>query len=207
MFGKKLGYSMYELISALQKDIRRGNEYKALFWAAKIESTNRKASITKLWNRLKVIASEDIGPANPVMPLIIETLEKQYLNAREERRNDSYRLFLTDAITTLARSKKSRVNDDLLNIVYGRIQHEDLRLPMPDYALDMHTSRGKRMGRGLDYFFAEGCKLNNEAFDNPYTEKAKEILTKYGKLESIFHNKKRVDQQLSSWCTEETATA
>lgn len=203
MSEKKLGYSPYELDSALQKDIRRGYEYRALFWAVKIESTNKKASITRLWNRLKVIASEDIGPANPLMPLVIETLEKQYRDARA-RKNDSYRLFLANAIIILSRSSKSRVTDNLVNIIYGRIQHENMRLPIPDYALDMHTSKGKKMGRGWDHFFTEGCRLNNEAFKNPYTKKAKELLTKYGKLESIFCHKKRVEPQLNLWCMETT---
>ena len=42
----------------------------------------------------------------------------------------------------------------------------------------MHTARGKARGRGVDYFFAEGNKLENEAF-NPYTERAKELLKKH----------------------------
>ena len=36
----KRGYDMYELISALQKDIRRGNEYEAMFWAVELETFN-----------------------------------------------------------------------------------------------------------------------------------------------------------------------
>lgn len=168
------------MVSALQKDIRRGNEYEALFWAVKLESLNP----TRLWNRLKVIASEDIGPANPIMPLVIESLEKQYFDARR-RKNNSYRLFLSNAVVILARSKKSRIVDDLLNVVYGEIQHEDKKLPIPDYAYDMHTSKGKRLGRGLEYFFTEGTMLNNEAFETPYTEKAKKILIKYGRLRSV----------------------
>jgi replication-associated recombination protein RarA len=108
-------------------------------------------------------------------------LEKQYFDARR-RKNYSYRLFLSNAIVTLARSEKSRIVDDLLNIVYGEIQHEDKKLPIPDYAYDMYTSKGKRLGRGLEYFFTEGTMLNNEAFENPYTEKAKQILIKYGRL-------------------------
>jgi replication-associated recombination protein RarA len=82
-------YDFYELLSALQKDIRRGNEYLAMFWAVELESLNAEA----LWNRLIVIACEDIGPANPLMPLLIETLKKQYFDAREKE-DDSYRLFL-----------------------------------------------------------------------------------------------------------------
>ena len=172
------GYDIYELASALQKDVRRGNEYQAMFWAVELESFNP----TALWNRLRVIASEDIGIANPLAPLVIDVLEKEYDDAKE-RENDSYRLFLTHAVLFLARSRKSRIVDDLLNVVYGEIQHEDKKLPIPDYALDMHTLRGKKMGRGLEHFFSEGTKLNKEPFRNPYTEKAKEIL-KQGSLKS-----------------------
>jgi len=191
---KKIGYSPYDLVSALQKDIRRGNEYEALFWVVKLESLGKK-KVKEAWNRLKVIASEDIGAANPNMPVIIETLEKQYYDAKK-RESDAYRLFLTNAIVILARSKKSRIVDDLLNLVYGEIQHEDKKLPLPDYAFDMHTSKGKRMGRGIDFFFAEGAKLSNEAFENPYTEKAMEILKKHGKLESEFRKRKPVEMQI-----------
>jgi replication-associated recombination protein RarA len=173
------GYDIYELLSALQKDIRRGKEYEAMFWAAELESFNSKT----LWNRLRVIASEDIGIANPLAPLVIDVLEKEYDDARG-RENDSYRLFLTHAVLFLARSRKSRIVDDLLNVVYGEIQLEDKKLPIPDYALDMHTLRGKKMGRGLEYFFSEGTKLNNEPFKNPYIEKAWKILIKHGGLKS-----------------------
>ncbi len=34
------------------------------------------------------------------------------------------------------------------------------------------------MGRGVEYFFTEGNRLENEALINPYTEKAKELLRK-----------------------------
>jgi replication-associated recombination protein RarA len=171
------GYDIYELASALQKDIRRGNEYEALFWAVELESFNSKM----LWNRLRVIASEDIGIANPLAPLVIDVLEKEYYGAKIKK-NDSYRLFLTHAVVFLVRSPKSRIVDDLLNVVYGEIQHEDKKLPIPDYALDMHTLKGKKMGRGIDFFFTEGNKLSNEAFENPYTARAKELLMKYGDL-------------------------
>lgn len=181
------GYDIYELLSALQKDIRRGNEYQAVFWAAELESFNP----TALWDRLRVIASEDIGIANPLAPLIIDVLEKEYDDAKE-RGNDSYRLFIVHAVLFLARSLKSRIVDDLLNVVYGEIQVEDKKLPIPDYALDMHTLRGKKMGRGLEHFFSEGTKLSKEPYENPYTEKAKEIL----KQDSLKPESKKVTTSL-----------
>ena len=51
----KGGYELHELLSALQKDIRRVKIYPAMFWASELKSLNHKA----LWNRLRVIASED----------------------------------------------------------------------------------------------------------------------------------------------------
>ena len=98
----KRGYYLDELLSALQKDIRRGNEYEAVFWAVELERFNPRM----LWNRLRVIASEDVGPAYPLMPRLIETLEIQYFDARK-RRNDSYRVFLSNAIVNIVRCKKS----------------------------------------------------------------------------------------------------
>ena len=36
---------------------------------------------------------------------------------------------------------------------------EDFAPTIPDYALDMHTMKGKAMDRGLDHFRAEGAWL------------------------------------------------
>jgi replication-associated recombination protein RarA len=170
------GYDFHEVLSALQKEIRRCKEYEAVYWAVELESFNSKV----LWNRLRVIASEDIGIANPVAPLIIDVLEKQYNDAKE-RDNDSYRLFLVHAVLFLARSPKSRMVDDLLITVYGNIRFKNEKLEIPYYALDMHTARGKMMGRGFKHFIEEGSKIANEAFENPYKGPAAEILLKYGK--------------------------
>jgi len=170
------GYDIYELLSALQKDIRRGKEYPAVFWAVELESFNPKA----LWNRLRVIASEDVGIANPLASLFVDVLEKEYDDAIR-RKNDSSRLFLVHAVLYLAKSPKNRAVDDLLIAVYGNIKFKDEKLEIPDYALDMHTAKGKMMGRGLKYFIEEGSKIENEALENPYKETAAEILLKYGK--------------------------
>jgi replication-associated recombination protein RarA len=170
-----LRYDFHELLSALQKEIRRGKEYDAVFWAVELESFNAKA----LWNRLRVIASEDVGLANPVAPLVIDVLEKQYYDAKEKE-NDSWRLFLVHAVLFLARSPKSRMVVDLLITVYGNIKFRNQKLEIPDYALDMHTLRGRKMGRGFKHFIEEGSKIANEAFENPYKGPAAEILLKYG---------------------------
>ena len=96
------GYDMHEVLSALQKEIRRCNEYEAVYWATELESFNPEI----LWKRLRVIASEDIGLADPHASLIVDVLEKQYYGVAGK--NDSSRLFLVHAVLYLARSSKSR---------------------------------------------------------------------------------------------------
>jgi len=197
------GYDIFELLSALQKDIRRGKEYPALFWAVELESFEPNGP-TMVWNRLKKIASEDIGCANPIMPVIIETLEKQYDKARKKG-DDSCRLYLSNAVIILARSPKTRITDDLLTFVYGRIQHEDKKLSIPDYALDKHTLRGRKMGRGYDDFFKVGAKLANEAFlgPNPYTQEAKRLLETYGKLKPVKSQRRKSNKKVEKQCAED----
>lgn len=169
-------YDLYEVLSALQKSIRRGKEYDAVFWAVQLESFNSDI----LWSRLRTIASEDIGYANPIMPILIDTLEKQYLKSREKLGDNSFRLFFINAVICLCYSKKSRITDDLLNVIYSEIQHENKQLLIPDYALDIHTYKGRILGRGIEHFFEEGTKLSN-AIKNPYTKRSKKLLMKYGR--------------------------
>lgn len=172
----KHGYDHYELLSALQKCIRRGLEYEAVHFAVELEEFNP----TMLWNRLRVIACEDIGPANPSMPVLIDVLQKNYLAEKSKLGENSYKLFLVNAVVCLCYSQKTRITDDLLNVVYTE-RDEGKFPPIPEFALDMHTARGKALGKGIDDFFGEGNKLENEAFTNPYTERAKELLKKQGK--------------------------
>jgi hypothetical protein len=47
------------------------------------------------------------------------------------------------------------------------------RRPIPDWANDQHTLKGKAMGRGLDHFRSEGAKLIPEPTDaDPYEDEA-----------------------------------
>lgn len=176
------GYKFFELLSALQKDIRRGNEKYALRWAIEIEECFSEIA---LWNRLKIIASEDIGLANPTAPLVIQTLEKDYFALKNtNNKNKPQRLPLVNAVAFLSSSLKSRLVDNLLNVVYGERDFENWNPPIPEYALDKHTLKGTQKGKsgqkGIEYFFDVGAKLNREAIEDPYKETAKQILLKYG---------------------------
>lgn len=148
------GYKLGDCISALQKEIRRSNEEAAMYWAIEIESIEP----TYLWNRLAVIASEDIGLASPQTLLLVDTLQRWYESAHK-RKNGSRHLFLGNAILAMCRCPKSRLTDDFVCATYMDRERREI----PDYAYDKHTYKGRAMGRDFDHFFEEGAKVEPEA--------------------------------------------
>lgn len=137
------GYAFGECVSALQKAIRRSEEVEAMYWAIEVESIDWKYLV----NRLRVITSEDIGPANPTLCITVDILMRNYEDCRR-RRSGSLRNFLGHCILAMCRSPKSRIVDDFQIALYRWPVHLDI----PDHALDQHTGRGRRMGRGSEHF-------------------------------------------------------
>jgi hypothetical protein len=68
-------------------------------------------------------------------------------------------LMVGNAIRMMCRSPKSRAGCHFAAAIGLRSLLEDFAPEIPDYALDMHTMKGKAMGRGLDHFRKEGAKL------------------------------------------------
>jgi replication-associated recombination protein RarA len=181
---KKPGtYEYDQVVSALQKEIRRGKLEDALFWAIMLEKMNH----TVLWNRLVIIGSEDIGPASQWIPMQIDILKKNYFQA-VDRHDSAQRLFLTHAIFTLVNSPKSRIIDDLCNAMYGEIEFEfDSKFKnklIPEYAKDMHTDEGKANSKSWLDFYNEGAKITKETsiFKNEWNDRAKKIHLNHGKI-------------------------
>ncbi len=167
------GYNYFHLLSALQKDIRRGKEEQALYWAAQQELYSWEI----LWDRLAVIAVEDIGFADPDVLPRLRWLRAQYERALEKG-NDSHRLFLGRAIQMLCRSPKSRITLDLAWAIYGEIEIDKTRRPIPPYALDHHTPEGS-----YKVWEEEGPKLVNESGEpNPYSERSKRYQERHREL-------------------------
>lgn len=150
------GYLLFEVISALQKDIRRGNEEAAMYWALELVPKYE----AYLWRRLIVILNEDIGIANIQLLAVVPVQRAMYTEFREDGRDGSARLVLANVILAMCRSPKSRAADHFQCVInQGRLQGK-LKLEIPDYALDKHTSRGRGMGRGVQHWRDEGCQLS-----------------------------------------------
>lgn len=167
------GYSFFEVASAFQKSIRRGLEEEALYWGTELDKSGFGEYV---WKRMRIIASEDIGLAEPMFPAVIFSLYQMWVAIRKKKdeKHGPERLFLVHGILLLVRAQKSRLVDHATIAYYM----SDLpRREIPDYALDKHTMRGRRMGRSFDHFFTEGMKLENQAdLEDPYFERAKAAL-------------------------------
>ena len=155
------GYLNADCASALQKEIRRGNEREALFWATELEMGGAGSYV---WKRLLIIASEDIGLADSSVALTVRALYENYVEIKkkttDERYAGFYRVFMLHAVCLMARAPKSRMLDHALMCMY--VGDRDAP-PIPDYALDQHTDAGRRMGRGLKHFLDVGAKLENKS--------------------------------------------
>jgi len=171
-------YSLFEAASALQKEIRRGHEEQAMYWALELAETYADF----LWVRLIIIANEDIGLADPTVIVLTESLRIQFYLVRKKK-GASWRIVLANAIIALCRAKKTRLADSFMAAISHRRDSEGWRLKVPDYALDKHTVRGKRLGRSWDHWASEGCQLHNEAKGmDAYATEALSLRKKHGKL-------------------------
>lgn len=151
-----------EVISALQKEIRRGNEENAALLAYEMLSTS-EALERKLWDRLCVISVEDIGFGDVSAPALIDSLER--MSHRYTHGEGDRALFAIHAVRYLATRKKDRSSDEMLNWIKLAMEKTELRPEIPDYAIDMHTARGQKLGRDVKHFLMTGAKVSAEMED------------------------------------------
>jgi hypothetical protein len=130
-----------EVISALQKEIRRGHVENAAFLAYEM-----------------LVTSEEIDA-----PVLIQTLYQMHHDFPRPQ-GDRY-LFALHAVRYLCRCTKDRSSDELLNWVKHAIETDGQRPVVPDYAIDMHTVAGRRRGRGIRHFLEEGALVSPELAD------------------------------------------
>lgn len=68
-------YPFDEVASALQKSIRRGEEYNACYWAFILHESGYYKYV---WKRLMIIASEDVGNGTPLAAIHTHSLQQSY---------------------------------------------------------------------------------------------------------------------------------
>ncbi len=155
-----------EVISALQKEIRRSNTENAALLAYEMVTTSPEME-AYLWRRLLAISVEDIGWGDLQAPILIHSLHQ--INQSFDHAAGERILFAVHAVRYLCACQKDRSSDEMAIWIKREVE-DGRRLPsIPDYALDLHTKRGSEMGRGLDHFLEEGAKLIPELPDRDTT--------------------------------------
>lgn len=153
------GFPADEVISALQKSIRRGLTENAVLLGWEMFVTSPELE-EKMWARLMVISVEDVGYGNLDAPVLVDTLYR--MHERFGRPEHDRFLFAAHAIRVMAEGRKDRTTDDMVNWAKHSVAFGE-RLPeVPDFAVDMHTGRGEATGRDYRYFMEEASKVSPE---------------------------------------------
>jgi putative ATPase len=141
------GDSHYDAISALIKSIRGSDPDAALYWLARMLEGGE--DIRFLARRLVILASEDVGNADPAgLPMAVAAAHACELVGLPE-----CQLNLAQAVTYLACAPKS--NAATVGIGEARSDVREGRLlPVPVHLRDSHYGGAKRLGHGQDYQYA-----------------------------------------------------
>lgn len=158
------GYDFYEVSSAMQKAIRRGDAKVAGYFALELWASNFRDYV---WKRLFTISAED---CYGLITTEIEALWQGHELVNKSASQPKGRIFVSKAVLLLCEVRKSRDADHLQNFVYDQtlidVEQwiEDIRkepVPIPEYTFDVHTRKGKSRGRTkADFFRDEFDALN-----------------------------------------------
>lgn len=152
------GYALLEVASALQKTLRRGEARLAGYFALELFHSGFDQYC---WKRLLIISAEDCWG---LLTQEVWALYQAYILINTPRNKAALkgRVFLAKSTLLIAQAKKSRDADHLTNFVYdaGDIDTKallgeldaareagDPPPDIPDYAYDVHTSKGRRQGK------------------------------------------------------------
>ncbi|WP_195332438.1 replication-associated recombination protein A [Weissella cibaria] len=138
----------YDVISALQKSIRGSDTDAALHYLARLIEAGDLPIISR---RLRVIAYEDIGLANPAVAAraitAIDTAEK--LGFPEAR------IPLANAVIELALSPKSNSAYTAVDAALADVRKGGTG-DVPDHLKDAHYKGAEKLGHGVDYVYPHG---------------------------------------------------
>ncbi len=152
----KSGEQHYDIISAFIKSIRGSDPNGAVYWLARMIDGGEDPSF--IARRLLILASEDIGNANPTA-LVIANNCFQAVNVIGYPES---RIILAQTTTYLACSSKSNSSYVAINEALQAVkQHGDL--PVPLHLRNAPTKLMKELGYGDEYKYAHN-------YTNHFTE-------------------------------------
>jgi putative ATPase len=141
------GDEHYDAASALIKSLRGSDPDASLYWLAKMLEAGE--DIRFLCRRLVILASEDVGNADPhALPLAVAAMHAcEFIGLPEAQ------LTLAQCVTYLACAPKSNASTIAIGEARADVQENRL-IPVPVYLRDSHYAGAKRLEHGKGYQYA-----------------------------------------------------
>jgi putative ATPase len=152
----KAGENHYDIISAFIKSIRGSDPNAAVYWLARMIEGGEDALF--IARRLVILASEDIGNANPTA-LVIANNCFQAVNVIGFPES---RIILSQAVTYLATSSKSNAAYMAINSAIETVKNTG-DLPVPLHLRNAPTKLMKDIGYGKEYEYSHSYSGNFSA--------------------------------------------
>lgn len=149
----KAGEQHYDIISAFIKSMRNSDPNAAVYWLARMIKGGEDPLF--IARRMVILASEDIGNANPNALLIANAC----FDAVNKIGYPECRIILSQAAIYLACSSKSNASYMAIEDALAKVdEHGDL--PVPFHIRNAPTSLMKELGYGNDYKYAHQYENN-----------------------------------------------
>jgi putative ATPase len=149
----KAGEQHYDIISAFIKSIRGSDPNAAVYYLARMLKGGEDPKF--IARRMLILASEDIGNANPNALLLATSC----FQAIDVIGMPEGRIILSQTAIYLASSPKSNASYEAINKAYDVIQKTgDLAVPL--HLRNAPTKLMKNMGYGVDYKYAHNFEHN-----------------------------------------------
>ncbi|MCW3101862.1 MAG: ATPase [Bacteroidetes bacterium] len=149
----KAGENHYDIISAFIKSIRGSDPNAAVYWLARMIEGGEDPSF--IARRLLILASEDIGNANPTA-LVIANNCFQAVNVIGFPES---RIILSQTVIYLATSAKSNASYMAINEAMQAVQQKGDQ-PVPLHLRNAPTKLMKDIGYGKEYQYSHGYENN-----------------------------------------------
>lgn len=152
----KSGEQHYDIISAFIKSVRGSDPNGAVYWLARMIEGGEDVKF--IARRLVILASEDIGNANPTALVMANAT----FDAVNKIGNPEARIILSQCAVYLAASPKSNASYVAINAALAAVhQHGDL--PVPLHIRNAPTKLMKNLGYGKDYRYTHSYENNFSA--------------------------------------------
>ena len=141
------GDEHYDVSSALIKSIRGSDPDAALYWLARMLEAGE--DVRFICRRLVILASEDIGNADPqALPIAVAAFQACELVGLPE-----CQLTLSQAVIYLSCALKSNSATSAISAARRDVREGTL-IPVPVHLRDKHYDGAERLGHGADYVYS-----------------------------------------------------